>query len=158
MGAAAMAYTLWTKFLKHNPTDPLWFDRDRFVLSAGHGSMLLYGLLHLTGYDLPLEELKRFRQWGSRTPGHPEVGHTVGVETTTGPLGQGVGNAVGLAVANAMACARYNTPEHEILTGRVFGICSDGDLMEGVSHEAASLAGHLGLGNVNLVYDDNHIT
>jgi len=158
MGQADIAYVLCTKFLRHWPADPMWPDRDRFVLSAGHGSMLLYGLLHLTGYDLPLDQLKRFRQWGSLTPGHPEVGHTIGVETTTGPLGQGVGNAVGLALGNAMAAARYNTPSQEIVTGRVFGICSDGDLMEGVASEAASIAGHLGLGNLNLVYDDNHIT
>jgi transketolase len=158
MGQADVAYVLWTKFLRHWPADPAWPGRDRFVLSAGHGSMLLYGLLHLTGYALPLEELKRFRQWGSLTPGHPEVGHTAGVETTTGPLGQGVGNAVGLALAAKMSQARYDTAAHAIVTGRVFGICSDGDLMEGVASEAASLAGHLGLGNLTLVYDDNHIT
>ncbi len=158
MGQADIAYVLWTKYLRHWPADPSWPGRDRFVLSAGHGSMLLYGLLHLTGYDLPLEELKRFRQWGSRTPGHPEVGHTAGVETTTGPLGQGVGNAVGLALAARMAAARYDTPGQTIITGRVFGICSDGDLMEGVSAESASIAGHLQLGNVTLFYDDNHIT
>jgi transketolase len=158
MGQADVAYVLWTKFLRHWPADPAWPDRDRFVLSAGHGSMLLYGLLHLTGYDLPLDELKRFRQFGSQTPGHPEVGHTAGVETTTGPLGQGVGNAVGMAIGQLMAAARYNTPERLIVSARVFGICSDGDLMEGVASEAASLAGHLGLGNLNLIYDDNHIT
>jgi transketolase len=158
MGQADIAYVLWTKFLRHWPADPLWPGRDRFVLSAGHGSMLLYGLLHLTGYDLPLDELKRFRQFGSKTPGHPERGHTVGVETTTGPLGQGVGNAVGLAIGELMAAARYDTPAHTIVTGRIFGICSDGDLMEGVASEAASLAGHLGLGNLVLIYDDNHIT
>ena len=158
MGQADVAYVLWTKFLRHWPADPGWPGRDRFVLSAGHGSMLLYGLLYLTGYDLPIDELKRFRQWGSKTPGHPEFGHTVGVETTTGPLGQGVGNAVGLAIASEMAAARYNTKQHAIVEGRVFGICSDGDLMEGVASEAASLAGHLGLGNLTLIYDDNHIT
>ncbi len=158
MGQADMAYVLWTKFLRHWPADPAWPGRDRFVLSAGHGSMLLYGLLHLTGYDLALEDLKQFRQWGSKTPGHPEVGHTAGVETTTGPLGQGVGNAIGLALAAKMAAARYDTPAASIVTGRVFGICSDGDLMEGVASEAASLAGHLGLGNMTLLYDDNHIT
>jgi transketolase len=155
MGQADVAYVLWTKFLRHWPADPLWPGRDRFVLSAGHGSMLLYGLLHLTGYDLPLDELKRFRQWGSHTPGHPELGHTPGVETTTGPLGQGVGNAVGMAIAQKMAAARYGDA---LCAGRVFGICSDGDVMEGVSHEAGSLAGHLGLGDLILVYDDNHIT
>ena len=155
MGQADIAYVLWTKFLRHWPADPSWPGRDRFVLSAGHGSMLLYGLLHLTGYDLSLDDLKHFRQWGSKTPGHPEVGHTAGVETTTGPLGQGVGNAVGLALAARMSAARYG---EEIVTGRVFGICSDGDLMEGVASEAASIAGHLGLGNLTLVYDDNHIT
>jgi transketolase len=158
MGQADIAYVLWTQFLRHWPADPAWPGRDRFVLSCGHGSMLLYGLLYLTGYPLPLEELKRFRQWGSLTPGHPEVGHTVGVETTTGPLGQGVGNAVGLALAAKMAAARYDTSAQTIITGRIFGICSDGDLMEGVASEAASLAGHLGLGNLTLVYDDNHIT
>jgi len=158
MGQADIAYVLWTKFLRHWPADPTWPGRDRFVLSCGHGSMLLYGLLHLTGYPLPLEELKRFRQWGSLTPGHPETGHTVGVDTTTGPLGQGVGNAVGLALAAKMSAARYDTPAQAIVTGRIFGICSDGDLMEGVASEAASLAGHLGLGNLTLVYDDNHIT
>ena len=155
MGQADIAYVLWTKFLRHWPADPAWPGRDRFVLSAGHGSMLLYGLLHLTGYDLSLDDLRHFRQWGSKTPGHPEVGHTAGVETTTGPLGQGVGNAVGLALAARMSAARYGS---DIVTGRVFGICSDGDLMEGVASEAASIAGHLGLGNLTLVYDDNHIT
>jgi transketolase len=149
---------LYTRILKYDAEAPDWPDRDRFVLSAGHASMLLYALLYLTGYGVTLDDLRAFRQWGSRTPGHPELGHTAGVETTTGPLGQGVGNAVGLALGNAMAAARYNTPQHEVVTGRVFGICSDGDLMEGVSAEAASLAGHLGLGNLNLVYDDNHIT
>ena len=155
MGQADVAYVLWTKFLRHWPADPQWPGRDRFVLSAGHGSMLLYGLLHLTGYDLPLDELRKFRQWGSKTPGHPELGHTVGVETTTGPLGQGVGNAVGMAIALKMAAARY---DDALCSARVFGICSDGDVMEGVSHESASLAGHLGLGDLILVYDDNHIT
>jgi len=155
MGQADIAYVLWTKFLRHWPADPAWPGRDRFVLSAGHGSMLLYGVLHLTGYELSLDDLKHFRQWGSKTPGHPEVGHTAGVETTTGPLGQGVGNAVGLALAARMSAARYGS---DIVTGRVFGICSDGDLMEGVASEAASIAGHLGLGNLTLVYDDNHIT
>ncbi len=158
MGAAAMAYTLWTKFLKFNPKDPHWVDRDRFVLSAGHGSMLLYSLLHLTGYDLPLEELKRFRQWGSKTPGHPERGHTPGVEVATGPLGQGVGNGVGMAMAEAWLAARYNRPGHEIFNHFTYGICGDGDLMEGVSQEAASIAGHFRLGKLIFLYDDNNIS
>ena len=158
MGAAAMAYTLWTKFLKFNPKDPAWFDRDRFILSAGHGSMLLYSLLHLTGYDLPLAELKRFRQFGSKTPGHPERGHTVGVEVATGPLGQGFGNAVGLAMAEAWFAARFNRPGHTIIDHHTYGICGDGDLMEGVSQEAASLAGHLRLGKLIFLYDHNHIS
>ena len=158
MGAAAMAYVLWTRFLKHNPRDPLWPDRDRFVLSAGHGSMLLYSLLHLTGYDLPLEEIKRFRQWGSRTPGHPERGHTPGVEVTTGPLGQGFGNGVGMAIAEAWLAARYNRPGHELVNHYTYALVSDGDLMEGVSAEAASLAGHLRLGKLIYLYDQNHIS
>ncbi|HEY3456987.1 MAG TPA: transketolase [Bryobacteraceae bacterium] len=158
MGAAAMAYTLWTKFLKFNPKDPAWFDRDRFILSAGHGSMLLYSLLHLTGYDLPLAELKRFRQFGSKTPGHPERGHTPGVEVATGPLGQGFGNAVGLAMAEAWFAARFNRPGHTIIDHHTYGICGDGDLMEGVSQEAASLAGHLRLGKLIFLYDHNHIS
>jgi transketolase len=158
MGAAAMAYTLWTRFLKFNPKDPNWFDRDRFVLSAGHGSMLLYSLLYLTGYDLPLDELKRFRQWGSKTPGHPEHGHTVGVEVSTGPLGQGFGNAVGLAIAEAWFGARFNRPGHTVIDHYTYGICGDGDLMEGVSQEAASLAGHLQLGKLIFLYDQNHIS
>ena len=155
MGQAAIAYVLWTRHLRHWPADPAWPDRDRFVLSAGHGSMLLYGLLHLSGYALPIEELKRFRQWGSRTPGHPEHGHTAGVETTTGPLGQGVGNAVGLALAARMNAARWG---EAIVSSRIFALCSDGDLMEGVSSEACALAGHLGLGNLVIVWDDNRIT
>lgn len=158
MGAAAMAYTLWDGFLKHNPADPQWFDRDRFVLSAGHGSMLLYSLLHLTGYDLPLEELKRFRQWGSKTPGHPERGHTVGVEVATGPLGQGFANGVGMAIAEAWLAARYNRPGHEIVDHYTYSICGDGDLMEGVTQEAASLAGHLRLGKLIYLYDQNRIS
>lgn len=158
MGAAAMAYTLWTKFLKFNPKDPNWFDRDRFVLSAGHGSMLLYSLLYLTGYDLPLDELKHFRKWGSKTPGHPERGHTVGVEVATGPLGQGFGNAVGMAIAEAWFAARFNKPGHSIVDHYTYGICGDGDLMEGVSQEAASLAGHLQLGKLIFLYDHNHIS
>jgi transketolase len=158
MGAAAMAYVLWTRFLKHNPTNPRWPDRDRFVLSAGHGSVLLYSLLHLTGYDLSLEALKNFRQWGSKTPGHPEFLHTPGVETTTGPLGQGFGNAVGLAIAERFLAAHFNRPGHEIVSHHTYAIVSDGDLMEGVSHEAASLAGHLGLSKLIYLYDDNHIS
>ncbi|MBV9504108.1 MAG: transketolase [Acidobacteriia bacterium] len=158
MGAAAMAYTLWTRFLKFNPKDPLWFDRDRFVLSAGHGSMLLYSLLHLTGYDLPLEELKRFRQWGSKTPGHPERGHTPGVEVATGPLGQGFGNGVGMAIAEAWLAARYNRPGHTVVDHYTYAICGDGDLMEGVTQEAASLAGHLQLGKLIYLYDQNHVS
>lgn len=158
MGAAAMAYTLWTKFLKFNPKDPQWFDRDRFILSAGHGSMLLYSLLYLTGYDLPLDEIKRFRQWGSKTPGHPERGHTVGVEVATGPLGQGFSNGVGMAIAQAWFAARFNRPGHTIVDHYTYSICSDGDLMEGVTQEAASLAGHLRLGKMIYLYDDNYIS
>jgi transketolase len=158
MGAADMAFVLWTRFLKFDPSDPAWINRDRFVFSPGHGSMLLYSLLHLTGYDLPLEELKNFRQWGSRTPGHPEHGHTKGVEVTTGPLGQGFAHAVGLALASRHLAARFNTPEHTVVDARVWGICSDGDLMEGLSAEAASLAGHLKLSNIVFLYDSNRIT
>jgi transketolase len=158
MGAAAMAYTLWTGFLKHNPQNPQWVDRDRFVLSGGHGSMLLYSLLYLTGYDLPLEEIKRFRKWGSKAPGHPERGETPGVEVTTGPLGQGFGNGVGLALAEAWLAARYNRPGHTIVDHYTYGICGDGDLMEGISQEAASLAGHLRLGKLIYLYDQNHIS
>jgi transketolase len=158
MGAAPTAYVLWTRFLKHNPAHPHWFDRDRFVLSAGHGSMLLYSLLHLTGYDLPLEQIKQFRQWGSITPGHPECGLTPGVETTTGPLGQGFANAVGMAIAEGYLSAHYNRPGHQIVNHYTYVLVSDGDLMEGVSSEAASLAGHLRLGKLICLYDDNHIT
>jgi transketolase len=158
MGAAPMAYVLWTRFLKHNPANPHWPDRDRFVLSAGHGSMLLYSLLHLTGYDLPLEELQNFRQWGSRTPGHPEHGLTPGVETTTGPLGQGFANGVGLAIAERFLAERFNRPDLMIVDHYTYAIVSDGDLMEGVASEAASLAGHLGLGKLIYLYDDNHIS
>jgi transketolase len=158
MGAAAMAYVLWTRHLRHNPTNPAWPNRDRFVLSAGHGSMLLYALLHLTGYDLPLEELKRFRQWGSKTPGHPEHGLTPGVESTTGPLGQGIATAVGMAVAQTVNAARFNRPGAPIVDYRVYVIASDGDLMEGLSGEASSLAGHLRLGRLIVLYDDNHIS
>lgn len=158
LGAAPMAYVLWTRFLKHDPANPSWFDRDRFVLSAGHGSMLLYSLLHLTGYDLSLEQIRHFRQWGSRTPGHPERGITPGVELTTGPLGQGFGNGVGMAIAEAHLAARYNRPGFEIVNHFTYGIVSDGDLMEGVASEAASLAGHLRLGKLIYLYDDNHVT
>ena len=158
MGAAAMAYVLWTRFLKHNPANPRWFDRDRFILSAGHGSMLLYSLLYLTGYDLPLEQIEQFRQWGSKTPGHPEYGVTPGVEVTTGPLGQGFANGVGMAIAEAHLGTRYNRPGHEIVDHYIFSIVSDGDLMEGVSAEAASLAGHLGLGKLIYLYDNNHVS
>src|SRR5689334_12503523 len=158
MGAAAMAYVLWTRFLKYNPHDPLWPDRDRFVLSAGHGSMLLYSLLYLTGYDLPLDEIKRFRQWGSHTPGHPERGHTPGVEVTTGPLGQGFGNGVGMAIAEAWLAARYNRLGHDLVDHYTYALVSDGDLMEGVASEAASLAGHLRLGKLIYLYDSNDIS
>jgi transketolase len=158
MGAAPIAYVLWTRFLKHNPANPQWPDRDRFILSAGHGSMLLYSLLHLTGYALPLEELKRYRQWGSKTPGHPEYGLTPGVETTTGPLGQGFGNGVGMAAAERFLAAHFNRPGYELVNHFTYAICSDGDLMEGVSHEAASLAGHLQLGRLIYFYDDNQIS
>ena len=158
MGAAAMAYVLWTRCLKHHPENPDWFDRDRFVLSAGHGSMLLYSLLHLTGYALPLEEIKQFRQWGSATPGHPERGLTPGVETTTGPLGQGFANGVGMAMAEAHLAERYNRLGHPIVDHHTYGIVSDGDLMEGVAAEATSLAGHLGLGKLIYLYDDNRVS
>jgi transketolase len=158
MGMADVAYVIWTRFLRYQPQDPAWPGRDRFVLSAGHGSMLLYAMLHLSGYELSMDEIRRFRQLGSITPGHPEHGVTPGVETTTGPLGQGIGNAVGMAVAVRMLAARFNDDAFAPAQGRVFGICGDGDLMEGVASEAASLAGHWGLGNLNFVYDDNHIT
>jgi transketolase len=158
MGTAALAYVLWTRFLRHNPANPKWPGRDRFVLSAGHGSMLLYSLLYLTGYDLPLDELKHFRQWGSRTPGHPEYGVTPGVETTTGPLGQGFANGVGMAMAEAFLAERFNRPGHTIVDHYTYAIVSDGDLMEGVASEAASLAGHLQLGKLIYLYDDNGIS
>jgi len=158
MGAAAMAHVLWTRFLNHHPQNPAWANRDRFVLSAGHGSMLLYSLLYLTGYELGLDELKAFRQWGSRTPGHPEYGVVPGVETTTGPLGQGAANAVGMALAAKHLAARFNRPGYPIVDHEVFALVSDGDLMEGLSHETASLAGHLRLDNLIWLYDDNHIT
>jgi len=158
LGSAAMAYTLWDRFLKFNPQDPLWPDRDRFVLSAGHGSALLYALLHLTGYDLPLAELQRFRQWDSMTPGHPEYHCAPGVEATTGPLGQGFGNAVGMAIAEAALAARFNRPEQTIVDHFTYVLASDGDMMEGISSEAASLAGHLKLGKLIVLYADNHIS
>src|SRR3954468_21984190 len=158
LGMAPSAYVLWTKFLRHNPRNPKWQNRDRFLLSAGHASMLLYSLLHLTGYDLPLEEIKNFRQWGSKTPGHPERGHTPGVETTTGPLGQGLGNAVGMAIAERFLAEHFNRPDHTVVDHRTWVFASDGDLMEGVASEAASLAGHLRLGKLTVLYDDNHIT
>jgi len=158
LGAAPMAYVLWQRHLRHNPRDPHWPDRDRFVLSAGHGSMLLYSLLHLTGYDLSLDDLKQFRQWGSRTPGHPESGLTPGVEATTGPLGQGTANAVGMAIAERFLAARYNRPGRTIVDHRTFALVGDGDLMEGISSEAGSLAGHLKLGKLTYLYDDNHVS
>jgi transketolase len=158
MGAAPMGYVLWTRFMKHNPTHPGWFDRDRFVLSAGHGSMLLYALLYLCGYDLSLEDIQQFRQWGSRTPGHPERACNMGVEVTTGPLGQGFGNGVGMAIAEANLAARYNKPGHEVINHHTYALVSDGDLMEGVASEAASLAGHLRLGKLIYLYDNNHVT
>ncbi len=158
MGAADMATVLWSRFLKFNPEDPHWPNRDRFVLSAGHGSMLIYSLLYLTGYELPLDELKQFRQWGSQTPGHPESHLTPGVETTTGPLGQGISNAVGLALAEKWLAAHFNRPGYDIVDHHTYVIASDGDLMEGISHESCALAGHLGLGKLIVLYDDNHIT
>ena len=158
LDAAPMAYVLWTKFLKHNPRDPQWFDRDRFILSAGHGSMLLYSLLYLTGYDVKLEDLKNFRQWGSITPGHPEKGRTPGVETTTGPLGQGFGNGVGMAIAEAYLAARYNRPGFDLIHHYTYSIVSDGDLMEGVASESASIAGDLKLGRLIYLYDTNRVT
>lgn len=158
LGAAAMGYAIFQKHLRHNPLDPAWVNRDRFVLSAGHGCALLYSLLYMTGYDLPMEQLKQFRQWDSITPGHPELGLTPGVDATTGPLGQGVGNIVGIAIARDMLAAMFNQDKHDVIDFRVFGICSDGDLMEGVASEVASLAGHLGLGSIVMLYDDNMIT
>jgi len=158
LGAAPMAYVLWTKFLRHNPANPKWENRDRFLLSAGHGSMLLYSLLHLTGYDLSMDELKNFRQWNSKTPGHPEYGLTPGVEITTGPLGQGFANGVGMAMGGAHLAARFNQKDFAVIDHYVYAIVSDGDLMEGVAAEAASLAGHLKLGKLIYLYDDNHVT
>ena len=158
LDAAPMAYALWTRRLKHNPRNPHWFDRDRFVLSAGHGSMLLYSLLYLTGYDVSLDDIRRFRQWDSKAPGHPERGHTPGVEVTTGPLGQGLANAVGMAIAEAQLAAQYNRPGFAVVDHATYAIVSDGDLMEGVGAEAASLAGHLRLGKLTCLYDDNRVT
>src|SRR5687767_2687864 len=158
LGAAPMAYVLWTRFLRHNPTNPKWENRDRFLLSAGHGSMLLYSLLHLTGYDLSLDELKNFRQWDSKTPGHPEYGLTSGVEITTGPLGQGFANGVGMAMGAAHLAAKFNTTDFPLINHCVYAIVSDGDLMEGVAAEAASLAGHLKLGKLIYLYDNNRIS
>lgn len=158
MGAAAMAYTLWTRFLRFNPRNPQWFDRDRFILSAGHGSMLLYSLLFLTGYDLTLDDIKHFRQWGSRTPGHPERHAAEGIELTTGPLGQGFANGVGFAIAEAWLAAHFNRPGHKLIDHYTYAICGDGDLMEGVTQEAASIAGHLQLGKLIYLYDQNHIS
>ncbi|ENH96964.1 transketolase [Gracilibacillus halophilus YIM-C55.5] len=158
MGAAPMAYTLWTEHMKHNPGHSKWFDRDRFVLSAGHGSMLLYSLLHLSGYDVSIDDLKGFRQWDSKTPGHPEAHHTDGVEATTGPLGQGIAMSVGMAMAEKHLSGKYNTDKHEIIDHNTYALVSDGDLMEGISHESASLAGHLGLGKLIALYDSNDIS
>ena len=158
MGMADAAYVLWTQFLKHSPTHPTWADRDRFILSAGHGSMLLYSLLYLTGYDMPLDELKRFRQWESKTPGHPEYSIAHGIETTTGPLGQGFATGVGMALATRLLATRFNKPGHTIVDHNIYAIVSDGDMMEGISSEAASLAGHLGLSEIIYLYDDNHIS
>ena len=158
MGAAPMAHVLWDRFLKHSPQDPRWPDRDRFVLSAGHASMLLYSLQHLAGYDLPMEELKSFRQWGSHTPGHPEYDPDRGVEATTGPLGQGISHAVGMAMAEAHLATRYNRPGHTVVDHFTYVIASDGDLMEGVASEACSLAGHLRLGKLIVLYDDNRVS
>ena len=158
MGMAPVAYLLFTRFMRHNPKNPKWYGRDRFVLSAGHGSMLLYASLHLTGYDLSLDDIKHFRQLGSKTPGHPEYGVTIGVETTTGPLGQGIGNGIGMAIAAKHMASRFDDGSSHLFDNRIFAICGDGDLMEGVASEAASIAGHLGLGNIIYVYDSNHVT
>ncbi len=158
MALAPIGYLLWTQHMRHSPANPGWLDRDRFVLSVGHASMLIYSLLHLTGYDLPKEEIVNFRQWGSLTPGHPEVGHTPGVETTTGPLGQGVANSVGMALAERWLAARFNRPGHEVVDHHTYALCSDGDLMEGISHEVAELAGHQRLGKLIWIFDDNRIT
>src|SRR5437762_1503241 len=158
LGAAPMAYVLWTKFMRYHPRNPRWENRDRFLLSAGHGCMLLYSLLHLTGYDLSLDEIKNFRQWGSKTPGHPENALTPGVEITTGPLGQGFANGVGMGMAEAHLAAKFNQKDFSVADHFIYAIVSDGDLMEGVASEAASLAGHLKLGKLIYLYDDNHVT
>ncbi|MEO5800097.1 MAG: transketolase [Gemmatimonadales bacterium] len=158
MALAPVAYLLWSRHLKHAPHDPHWADRDRFVLSCGHASMLIYSLLHLSGYDLSLDDIKHFRQWGSKTPGHPERGHTVGIETTTGPLGQGIGNSVGMAIAERLLASQFNRGDNELINHRTWVLASDGDMMEGVASEAASLAGHLALGKITVIYDDNRIT
>jgi transketolase len=158
MALAPLAFVIWDRFLRFNPRNPHWANRDRFVLSNGHASMLLYSMLYLTGYDLTLDDLKNFRQWGSKTPGHPEYGHTAGVETTTGPLGQGVSNAVGMAIAQRWFASQFNRDDHNLFDYRIYAVCGDGDLMEGVSNEAASIAGHLGLSNLIWFYDNNHIT
>jgi len=158
MGAAPMAYTLWADVMNHHPKHSKWFNRDRFVLSAGHGSMLLYSLLHLSGYDVSIDDIKNFRQWGSNTPGHPEVHYTDGVEATTGPLGQGIAMSVGMAMAEAHLAAKYNTDEHKVVDHHTYALISDGDIMEGISHETASLAGHLGLGKLIVLYDSNDIS
>ena len=158
MGSAPMAYTLWSRYMNHNPKNPKWFNRDRFVLSAGHGSMLLYSLLHLSGYEVSMDDIKEFRQWGSRTPGHPEYGHTPGVDATTGPLGQGIAMGVGMAMAERHLAATYNKENYEVIDHYTYSICGDGDLMEGVSAEAASLAGHLKLGRLIVMYDSNDIS
>ncbi|MCB0021233.1 MAG: transketolase, partial [Anaerolineales bacterium] len=158
MGMAQAAVTLWTQYMRYNPSNAHWFDRDRFVLSAGHGSILLYALLHLTGYPMTMADLKQFRQWGSKTPGHPEYNHAPGIETTTGPLGQGFANGIGMALAECWLAARFNRPDHTVIDHYTYGIVSDGDLMEGIASEAASLAGHLQLGKVIYLYDNNHVT
>ncbi len=158
MGDAPMAYVLWSKFLNHNPKNPFWYNRDRFVLSAGHGSALLYSLLHLTGYDLSLDDIKNFRQWESKTPGHPEYAPQYGIETTTGPLGQGFATGVGMAMAEKYLSGMFNKPGFPVVDYQIYGIVSDGDLMEGVASEAASLAGHLKLGKIVYLYSDNKIT
>ena len=158
MALAPLAFVLWDRFLRFNPRDPHWPGRDRFVLSNGHASMLLYSMLYLTGYDMTLDDLKNFRQWGSKTPGHPEYGLTAGVETTTGPLGQGVSNSVGMAIAQRWFASQFNRDGHDLFDYRIYAVCGDGDMMEGISNEAASIAGHLGLSNLIWFYDNNHIT
>lgn len=158
MALAPLAYVLWTKFLLYNPKNPQWFDRDRFILSCGHSSMLQYAILHLTGYDISLEDIKNFRQWNSKTPGHPEYRDTPGIDITTGPLGQGIMSAVGMAIAEAHLAAIFNQSDLDIVNHRTYCFCSDGDLMEGASHEAASIAGHQKLGKLICVYDENHIS